>query len=329
MITYRPRRNRKSSAIRALVQETRLHVSDLICPHFVLEGTNRREGISSMPGIERLSCDLLLNEIHRICELGILALALFPVISNEKKDFLGTYALNPNGLIPSTIRSIKKEFPELCLIVDIALDPFTSHGHDGIIDEVGDVLNDPTLEILTQMALLYADAGADMVAPSDMMDGRVGAIRAVLDKNNFSKVSVHAYAVKYASSFYHPFRDALGSHPKIGNKKTYQLNPANHREALLEASLDAAEGADILMIKPALPYLDIISKVKSTTTLPVSAFQVSGEYAMIMAAAQKGWMVEEDVFWESALSIKRAGADMIFTYAAPQIAKMITSGARD
>lgn len=320
---YRPRRNRKNSAIRALVEETKLTTSDLIYPQFVVEGSGIKDPISSMPGIYRLSPDLLLKEAERLLEFGIPAIALFPVIPKEVKDERGSEAINPQGVLQQAVRLIKKNFPQLCVITDIALDPYTSHGHDGLVSKEGKVLNDSTLQILTEMALVQAEAGVDMVAPSDMMDGRVGAIRTALDDNGFSDVSIHAYTAKYASSFYGPFRDALGSAPVFGDKKSYQMNPANSREALIEAHLDEMEGADILMVKPALPYLDIISKLRSATSLPISAYHVSGEYAMVMAAAQKGWLDEDRALFESVLCIKRAGADMIFTYAALKIAQLL------
>lgn len=322
---YRPRRNRKNSAIRALVEETTLTTADLIYPQFVVEGSDIKDPIPSMPGIYRLSLDRLLKEAERLVEFGIPALALFPVISSDLKDATGKEAVNPNGILQKAVRLIKKTFPQLCLITDIALDPYTSHGHDGLVDEEGNILNDPTLEMLMQMALVQAEAGVDMVAPSDMMDGRVRAIRSALDQNEYADVSIHAYTAKYASAFYGPFRDALGSSLSFGDKKTYQMNPANSREALIEARLDEVEGADILMVKPALPYLDIIAKLRSATALPISAYQVSGEYAMIIAAAQNGWLDSDQALFESVLCIKRAGADMIFTYAAPTIARLITS----
>lgn len=325
----RPRRNRKTSAIRDMMQETRLHPSDLIYPQFVLGGDRLREPIRSMPGIERLSIDLLLKEIERAVELGIPAIALFPVVPREMKNQMGTESVNPNGVLQKAIRAVKKEFPDLCLIADIALDPYSSHGHDGLVDEAGEVMNDETVEVLVNMALIQAEAGIDMVAPSDMMDGRVRAIRLALDHGGFSHVSIHAYTAKYASAFYGPFRDALDSRLQKGDKKTYQMNPANWREALREGALDEEEGADILMVKPALPYLDIITRLKAATHLPISAYQVTGEYAMIMAAAQNGWIDGDKVLLESLLSIKRAGAEMIFTYAAPKAAELITIGVLD
>lgn len=325
----RPRRNRKSPAIRHLVQETRLTTADLIYPLFVLDGVSTREAIGSMPGVFRFSIDELLKEAERLIEFGIYALALFPVIDAELKDESGSEAINPDGILQEAVRALKEAFPELCVITDIALDPYTAHGHDGLINRNGEVLNDPTIDVLVQMALVQAESGVDMVAPSDMMDGRIGAIRHALDAHGYEHVSIHAYCAKYASAFYGPFRDALGSSLKSGDKKSYQMNPANKREAMIEAQLDIAEGADILMVKPALAYLDVISMLRENTQRPISAYQVSGEYAMIMAAAQNGWLDGDAALYESLLSIKRAGADMIFTYAAPRIAQLLTTGALD
>lgn len=329
MLHHRPRRNRKNSALRTLIQETRLAPSDLIVPHFVLEGAGIEQEIKSMPGIYRHSCDKLLKVIERQAKQGIRAVALFPVIPSEMKDVSGTQALNPTGILLQTIRVIKKEFPELCLISDVALDPYTSHGHDGVINEDGVVKNDESVELLVKMALLQAEAGVDLVAPSDMMDGRVGAIRQALEEKGLTEVGILAYAAKYASAFYGPFRDALGSHLQFGDKKSYQLNPANRREALIESALDAAEGADILMVKPALPYLDVLLKLREETSLPLAAYQVSGEYSMIMAADKEGWLDGKKALYESLLGIKRAGADMILTYAAEQIAMELNSGVHD
>lgn len=322
---YRPRRNRKSSSIRALVEETRLSVTDLIYPQFVLEGNGICEPINSMPGIHRFSIDTLLKEAERLVEFGILALALFPVIPKELKDPKGLESLNPNGVLQRAVREVKHHFPELCVMTDVALDPYTSHGHDGLVNETGEIINDETVKQLIQMALIQAESGTDMVAPSDMMDGRVGSIRLALDAAGYEEVSIHAYSAKYASAFYGPFRDALSSKLSFGDKKTYQMNPANWREALREAYLDEMEGADILMVKPALPYLDIITKLREKTSLPISAYQVSGEYAMIMAAAQNGWIDGDKILLESLLAIKRAGADMIFTYGALRAAELLTS----
>lgn len=329
MLFHRPRRNRKTCAVRALVQENRLHASDLIHPLFVVEGNSVRIPIKSMPGIERLSIDELLKEVEKNCSVGIQAVALFPVISPEKKDEEGSESLNKEGILQKAIRAVKKEFPDVCVISDVALDPYTTHGHDGVLNEKQDVANDKTVDILVEMALVQAEAGVDMVAPSDMMDGRVGAIRKGLDSAGFFDVNIHAYSAKYASAFYGPFRDALSSRLKFGNKKTYQMNPANSREALLEAMLDESEGADVIMVKPALAYLDVIAKIREVTSLPISAYQVSGEYSMIMAADQNGWLDGKQALIESMLSIKRAGADMIFTYGAFRIAQWIKDGALD
>jgi porphobilinogen synthase len=322
-LTRRPRRNRKSAAIRALVQETRLHPSSLVAPFFMIEGNNTRQEISSMPGVDRISIDLAVKEAAALYALGIRAIDLFTVVSSEKKDYRGSEALNPNNLLTRTIRAVKKEVPEMCVMVDVALDPFTDHGHDGVVDENGNIINDATLRVLGDMSSLCAGAGADIIAPSDMMDGRVGYIRHQLDNEGFTEVSILSYAAKYASSFYGPFRDALHSAPKFGDKKTYQMNPANSREAMLECSLDEWEGADMLLIKPALPYLDIIAKAREQTELPIAAYHVSGEYAMIMAAAQNGWIDGDRVLMESLISIKRAGATFILTYGAKKAAELI------
>ena len=319
----RPRRNRKCHAIREMVQETRLHPSDFIAPYFVKEGTGKKEPILSLPGVSRLSIDLLLKEAEALLKLGIPAMALFPVIPQEQKDITGTQALNPEGLLQRAIRALKKEFPEMCVIADIALDPYTSHGHDGLVNDKGEILNDETVEVLGKMAIVQAGAGVDIVAPSDMMDGRIRHIRQSLDKFNCEHVSIMAYTAKYASSFYGPFRDALNVKLAFGDKKTYQINPANATEAIREATLDEEEGADFLMVKPALPYLDIISKLRAHTTLPVAAYHVSGEYAMIMAAAQNKWLDPKKAMLECLMGIKRAGADVILTYAARQAAEWL------
>lgn len=314
MITQRLRRNRKSEAIRAMVQQTRLHPTDFILPMFLKEG--KSEAIESMPGLFRHNLDSALREIERVCQAGITAVALFPVVDPALKDESGSESVNPNALIHRAVREIKERFPNICLIADVALDPYTLHGHDGLINDKGEILNDETVRELVSMALVQAEAGVDMVAPSDMMDGRVGAIRKALDEHGFHHVSIHAYSAKYASSLYSPFRDALSSQLRFGDKLSYQLNPANAREALLEAALDESEGADIIMVKPAGFYLDIIAKLKKSSKLPISAYQVSGEYAMIKAAGKLGWVDEDKVLLESLMAIKRAGADMIFTYAA-------------
>lgn len=315
----RPRRNRKTAAIRSLIEETILRPEDLVAPFFVLPGENKKIPISSMPGIERLTVDHILKKAEKLHQAGIPAIGLFPVLEAAHKDLSATQALDEKGLIPQSVALIKQEIPSLCVITDLALDPFTSHGHDGIVNENGDVINDATIEILAQMALVHAQAGADLVAPSDMMDGRVKAIRTLLDHNRYHDVGILSYTAKYASHLYSPFRDALGSQLKFGDKKTYQLNPANIREALLEAALDEEEGADMLMVKPALFYLDVISKIRDHSHLPICAYHVSGEYAMVMAAHEKGYCDASKVFKEALISIKRAGADFIFSYAIFQI----------
>jgi porphobilinogen synthase len=315
MITLRPRRNRRTVAIRKLVEETVLRPADFVMPFFVIEGENKKEEIKSLPGIYRLTLDHVLREAEKYHRLGIPAIALFPVTT--RKDEMGSEALNENGLTPRALEVLKREIPSLCLITDIALDPFTSHGHDGVIDQDGYVLNDETVDILCKMSVMLGAAGADIVAPSDMMDGRIGAIRKHLDAHALQDVGILSYAAKYASALYSPFREALGSGLKSGDKKTYQMNPANSREAVREALLDAEEGADMLMVKPALFYLDIITKIKSEVHLPICAYHVSGEYAMVMAARE--WLDAPKVFHEGLLSIKRAGADFIFSYAIPQV----------
>lgn len=322
-LTHRPRRLRRTPAIRRLVRETVLTVDDLIYPMFVMEGENIREEVSSMPGSYRYTLDLLLKEIEEVFALGINAIALFPAVPPEKKDVTGTESYNPDGLIQRTVRAIKQSTPDIIVITDVALDPFTTHGHDGILDENGIIVNDPTVEVLVKMSLSQAAAGTDMVAPSDMMDGRIGAIRVALDEAGYEHVGILAYSAKYASAYYGPFRDALGSAPKSGDKKTYQMDPANSRESIKEVYLDITEGADIVMVKPALAYLDIIAKVKEATDLPVAAYNVSGEYAMIKAAAQMGWIDEKQVMLETLLSMKRAGADIILTYFAKEVAQII------
>jgi porphobilinogen synthase len=322
-LTQRPRRLRSTDALRRMVQETTLSVNDLIYPMFVMEGENEKVEVASMPGCYRFSLDLLLAEIAEIYALGIPAIALFPVVPDEKKDEVGTESYNPEGLIPRTVAAIKAQTPDITVITDVALDPYTSHGHDGILDESGYIVNDITVEVLAKMAIAQARAGCDMVAPSDMMDGRIGAIRDALDEEGFTNVCIMAYSAKYASAYYGPFRDALGSAPKSGDKKTYQMNPANSTEAILEVELDITEGADIVMVKPALPYLDIISKVRDVSAVPVAAYNVSGEYAMIKAAGEKGWIDEKKVMMETLLSIKRAGADLILTYFAKEVALLL------
>ncbi len=314
-LPIRPRRNRRSPAIRGMVQETELNAADLIAPFFVIEGENIEEPIVSMPGVSRYSIDLLLEKIGHLCAKGIQAIALFPVLEVSLRNLDGNEAWNEEGLIPRAIEQIKAQFPHLCIISDIALDPYTSHGHDGILNEKGEIANDATIERLCKMALLHAQAGVDFVAPSDMMDGRVKALREALDANGFEHTGILAYSAKYASALYGPFRDAMQVSLQFGDKKTYQMDPANSREALREALLDEKEGADILMVKPALYYLDVIAKLREQTHLPIAAYHVSGEYAMVMAAAKAGYLDASKVFYEALLSIKRAGADLIFTYA--------------
>ncbi len=315
----RPRRNRKSAAIRQMVQENWLTVNDLIYPMFLIEGKNKRSAIASMPGIDRLSADLMLKEIESCMKLGLNTFCLFPAINDKLKDKKATESANKKGLYPSAIKLIKQNFPEAVVMTDVAMDPYSSDGHDGLVKN-GKILNDETLEILAKMALVQAEAGADIIGPSDMMDGRVGYIREALDEAGYTDVSIMSYTAKYASAFYGPFRDALDSAPKFGDKKTYQMNPANSREALIEAELDFTEGADFLMVKPALSYLDIIKVLKDNFTLPIAAYNVSGEYAMVKAAAAKGWIDEKRVRDEILLSMKRAGADVILTYFAKEYA---------
>jgi len=325
-LPQRLRRNRKSPAIRSLLQEYHLLPSQLIAPLFVVEGDNQMQPIHSMPEVYRFSIDLLVKEVLELYQLGIRAVNLFTYVPQNKKDPLGTEALRSGNLLQKALYALKKEIPEMCLMADIALDPFTDHGHDGILNDKSEIDNDPTIEILGKMSILAAEAGADVVSPSDMMDGRVAYIRGTLDKWGYQNVSILSYAAKYASAFYGPFRDALDSAPKFGDKKTYQMNPCNSREALLECLLDEEEGADMLLIKPALPYLDIIAKVKQQSLLPVGAYHVSGEYSMVMAAAANGWINRDAVLTESLLSIKRAGADFILTYAARHMAKLLRKG---
>jgi len=330
-LPHRPRRNRRSPAIRGLVRETALAPADLIYPVFI-DDTARDTAISSLPGLTRFgcgkSCDTLLQHIKEAHALGIPAVMLFPKIDDALKTPTGDEAANPDGLIPRVVHAIKQALPGLCVMTDVALDPYSSDGHDGIVSPEGEVLNDATVQVLCQQALAQADAGSDVVSPSDMMDGRIGAIRAALDQADHTNVSILAYTAKYASCFYGPFRGALDSAPRTAehipiDKATYQMDPANAREALREAALDAAEGADVIMVKPAGPYLDVISRVREATLLPVAAYQVSGEYLMIKAAAEKGWLDERQAVLESLLGIRRAGADMILTYFAPRVAEWI------
>jgi porphobilinogen synthase len=316
----RPRRNRKSETIRALVREHQVNVNDLVFPLFVTDGKNIRHEVSSMPGIFRLSKDLIVEEVGACMALGLKTFMLFPHISESLKDSMATESYNPNSTYIQTIRAIKSSHPECCLITDVAMDPYSSDGHDGIVQD-GEILNDETLEVLGKMAIAQAVAGADIVGPSDMMDGRVGYLRDELDQHGFERVSIMSYTAKYASAFYGPFRDALDSAPKAGDKKTYQMDPANSTEALLEGELDFAEGADMLMVKPAGAYLDIIKMLYDEFELPIVAYQVSGEYAMIKAAALKGWLDNNKVRDESLLAIKRAGAKIIITYFAKEFAE--------
>jgi porphobilinogen synthase len=320
----RPRRNRKTDAIRRLVRETHLSPSDLIAPIFVKEGSNLREPISSMPGIYRFSIDELVKECRELHSLGIPCISLFPAIDDKLKDARASEAINSNGLYQRAIKEIKNAIPDLLIMTDVALDPYSSDGHDGLVDpKTGEILNDQTLEVLAKMAIVQSKSGADIVGPSDMMDGRVGYIRDALDEENLINVAIMSYAAKYASAFYGPFRDALGSAPKKGDKKTYQMDYANVREALREAYLDESEGADILMVKPGLPYLDVIKTLRDNTTLPLAAYNVSGEYAMVKAAGEKGWIDEEKVMIEMLWAFKRAGSDMILTYFAKDAARVL------
>lgn len=321
----RPRRVRADEATRRLVREHHLTVDDLIYPVFVREGSGVQEAVGSMPGVYRYSPDTLMTHLAEVAALGIPAIALFPVIDVALKTLDGAEAANPNGLVPRVVKAIKAQFPEMAVITDVALDPYTSHGQDGIIDNNGYVLNDITLDMLVKQAVMQAAAGVDMVAPSDMMDGRIGRIRAALEAAGHVNTRIMAYSAKYASAFYGPFRDAVGSAGQLGksNKMTYQMDPANTNEALHEVALDLAEGADIVMIKPGMPYLDIVRRIKDQFARPTSVYQVSGEYAMLKAAAQNGWLDEQKVVMESLLGFKRAGADMILTYFAPQVARWL------
>jgi porphobilinogen synthase len=324
MRVNRTRRLRRSDFLRQLVGENHLTVNDLISPLFVIDGKNNEVAISSMPGQSRFTLDLLLKEIEVQLKLGIKAICLFPALEESLKDPNATEALNDNGLYPRALREIKKQFPELVVMTDVALDPYSSDGHDGLVDASGVILNDETVEILTKMALLQAECGADLIGPSDMMDGRVAAIRSILDENKYINTGIISYTAKYASSFYGPFRDALDSKPKAGDKKSYQMNPANSQEALIEASFDINEGADIIMVKPGLAYLDIISKLKSHFETPIAAYNVSGEYAMIKASAQNGWINENDAILETLIGFKRAGASLILTYFSKDAARLLS-----
>ena len=318
----RKRRMRRDDFSRRLMREHRLSCDDLIYPMFVLEGENQREAVASMPGVERLSIDLLLKEAAELVALGIPMIALFPVTPQEKKSLDAAEAYNPDGLAQRAVRALKQAFPQLGVMTDVALDPFTTHGQDGIIDESGYVVNDVTVEVLVRQAVSHAEAGADVVAPSDMMDGRIGEIREALEREGHIHTRIMSYAAKYASSFYGPFRDAVGSAANLGggDKRTYQMDPANSNEALWEVALDLEEGADMVMVKPGMPYLDIVRRVKEQFGAPTYAYQVSGEYAMLMAASQNGWLDERAVVMESLLAFKRAGADGILTYFAKRAA---------
>ena len=321
----RMRRTRRTAALRRLVAETTLDAGDLIYPVFILDGEGRSEPVESMPGIERKSADRLIVELAEAVELGIPGVALFPVIDTDKKSLDGAECANPKGLVQNTVRAIKAEYPDLMVITDVALDPYTTHGQDGIIDESGYVLNDETVAMLVRQAVSHAEAGADAVAPSDMMDGRIGRIRAAFESDGHINTVILAYAAKYASSFYGPFRDALASAENLGaaDKSTYQMAPSNSDEALREVGLDLAEGADIVMVKPALPYLDVIRRVRDTYGVPTFAYHVSGEYAMLKAAAQNGWLNERATVLEALLAIKRAGASAILSYYAITAARWL------
>ena len=325
----RPRRLRRDSFTRDLVRENQLTVNDLIYPVFVVDGQQQRQAVASMPGVERLSLDLLLPVAQDCVELGIPVMALFPVIESSLKTPDGREALNPDGLVPRVVQALKKEFPQLGLMCDVALDPFTSHGQDGLPDprasEDGYIMNDATVEVLVKQALTQAGAGADIVAPSDMMDGRIGAIRQALEAHHFVHTRIMAYSAKYASAFYGPFRDAVGSAGNLGksNKKVYQMDPGNSDEALREVAMDIAEGADMVMVKPGMPYLDVVRRVKDVFRIPTFAYQVSGEYAMLKAAAQNGWLDHDAVMMESLLAFKRAGADGVLTYFARDAARLL------
>ncbi|MDH2355907.1 porphobilinogen synthase [Bradyrhizobium sp. SSUT18] len=322
-LTVRPRRNRKAEWARRMVRENVLTTDDLIWPLFLIDGNNRREQIASMPGVDRLSVDQAVREAERAMKLTIPCLALFPYTDPSLRDEEGSEATNPNNLVCQAVRAIKKEFPEIGILCDVALDPFTSHGHDGLISD-GKILNDETVAVLVRQALVQAEAGCDIIAPSDMMDGRVAAIREGLDHTGLLDVQIMAYAAKYASAFYGPFRDAIGSAKTLtGDKRTYQMDSANTDEALREVELDIAEGADMVMVKPGMPYLDVVRRVKDTFAMPTFAYQVSGEYAMIAAAANNGWLDGDRAMMESLLAFKRAGADGVLSYFAPRVAEKL------
>ena len=324
-IVQRPRRNRRTAGIRSMVRETSLRPDDFIWPLFLIDGESKRVPISAMPGCFRLSMDEILKEARHALSLGIPAIALFPALPDSIKDSEATESMNPEGLLPRCVRELKEKLPNLVVITDVAMDPYSSDGHDGLVSE-GRILNDETLEILANMALTQAEAGADIVAPSDMMDGRVGYLRQALDESGFTDTGILAYSAKYASAFYGPFREALDSAPRFGDKKTYQMDPANAREAIREIRLDIEEGADMVMVKPALPYLDIIHRVKAESNVPVAAYHVSGEFAMIAAAAERGWIDRVKAMVEAHVAIRRAGADVILTYSAVEMARLLQEG---
>ncbi|MEX1121698.1 MAG: porphobilinogen synthase [Balneolales bacterium] len=319
---YRGRRLRSSPAIRQMAAENHLQASDLIAPLFVIEGKGQKEPITSMTGYYRYSLDLMADQAEKLYQLGIPAVLLFAKVPDEKKDKLASESLNPDGLMQQAVKTLKDRIPELCVMTDVALDPYSSDGHDGIVEN-GRILNDPTLDVLSKMAVSHAEAGADFVAPSDMMDGRIHSIRKALEENNYPDTGIMAYSAKYASCFYGPFRDALDSAPGFGDKKTYQMNPPNVREAIREAKTDENEGADIIMVKPGIPYLDVVRAISESVSLPVASYHVSGEYAMIKAAAEKGWLDEQAAVLESLIAFKRAGCSLIATYFAEDVAKWV------
>ncbi len=325
-MNLRPRRNRKNKAIRAFAQETHLSVDNLIYPIFVYDGKGIKNEVKSLPGNFRWSLDMLLPEIEHCLKLGISTYVIFPAVAENLKDKIASYSYADENFYLHLLRKLKETFPEICLMTDVAMDPYSSDGHDGYVNDKGEIINDTSLPILAKMAVAQAQAGADILGPSDMMDGRVGFVREALDIAGFTDVSIMSYTAKYASAFYGPFRDALDSAPKSGDKKTYQMNPANSREALIEASLDVQEGADFLMVKPALPYLDIIALLKQNFEQPIAAYNVSGECAMLTAACQNGWLNFEKAMPEMLMSIRRAGADVILTYFAKAYAEMVKEG---
>jgi porphobilinogen synthase len=321
----RPRRMRRDPFSRALMRENTITASDLIYPVFILDGDNQRQQVASMPGVERVSIDLLMDVAAECVQLGIPVLALFPVVDASLKTYDGVEATNPDGLVPRAVRALKSRFPELGVLTDVALDPYTTHGQDGLPDENGYIVNEKTIQMLIRQALAQAEAGVDVVAPSDMMDGRIGAIRSALEDAGYIHTRIIAYSAKFASAFYGPFRDAVGSSTNLGkaDKNTYQMDPANSDEALREVALDLAEGADMVMVKPGMPYLDIVRRVKDEFKVPTFAYQVSGEYAMLKAAAQNGWLDHDKVMMESMMAFKRAGADGVLTYFALDIARLL------